>query len=82
MVVRISSPSISPPMASVRTVWASGRWSHASKELNEPGLALDAFWLPRNREEGVELRMEKRIRLRQSGPALRDCGHITLEPDG
>jgi len=48
--------------------------SHASKELNEPGLALNVFWLPRNREEGVGPRMEKQVRLRQPGPALRDRG--------
>ena len=34
--------------------------------LNEPGLALNVFWLPECREEGVRCeRME--VRLRQSG---------------
>ena len=34
--------------------------------LNEPGLALNVFWLPASREEGVRCeRME--VRLRQTG---------------
>ena len=34
--------------------------------LNEPGLALNVFWLPELREEGVRCR-GMRVRLRQSG---------------
>jgi hypothetical protein len=40
--------------------------------LNEPGLALNVFWLPEYREEGVRCRWMK-VRLRQSD--------LTLRPD-
>jgi hypothetical protein len=34
--------------------------------LNEPGLALNVFWLPEDREEGVRCRWMQ-VRRRQSG---------------
>src|SRR5450756_668195 len=38
--------------------------------LNEPGLALNVFWLPAGREEGVRCARTK-VRLRQTGLAPR-----------
>ena len=38
--------------------------------LNEPGLALNVFWLPAGREEGVR-RARTKVRVRQTGLAPR-----------
>ena len=38
--------------------------------LNEPGLALNVFWLPADREEGVRCGLTK-VRVRQTGLAPR-----------
>ena len=53
-------------------------WTHCRKAvrapshylLNEPGLALNVFWLPANREEGVRCARTK-VRVRQTGLAPR-----------
>ena len=49
-------------------------WTHCRKAarapshylLNEPGLALNVFWLPAGREEGVRCARAK-VRVRQTG---------------
>ena len=49
-------------------------WTHCRKaaratshyRLNEPGLALNVFWLPDDREEGVRCE-RKKVRKRQTG---------------
>ena len=59
----------------IRPSWESARgWTHCRKavratshyRLNEPGLALNVFWLPDDREEGVRCE-RKKVRKRQSG---------------
>jgi len=43
-----------------------GNASHNFHPLNEPGWALNVFWLPADREEGVR-RAHTRVRARQAG---------------
>ena len=47
-----------------------GDASHKSRPLNEPGLALNVFWLPGPREEGVRCAVTK-VNARQNGLAPR-----------
>ena len=57
------------PSQESATGWTRGRKAvraPSHDRLNEPGLALNVFWLPDGREEGVRCeRME--VRLRQTG---------------
>lgn len=45
-----------------------GNASHDLPPLNEPGWALNVFWLPEDREEGVR-RARVKVRARQIGPS-------------
>ncbi len=61
------------PSQESATGWTHGRKAVRATShylLNEPGLALNVFWLPDVREEGVRCaRME--VCLRQTGPSPR-----------
>ena len=61
------------PSRESATGWTHGRKTVRATShypLNEPGLALNVFWLPDGREEGVRYeRME--VRLWQTGPSPR-----------
>ena len=61
------------PSRESATGWTRGRKAVRAPShylLNEPGLALNVFWLPVNREEGVRCARTK-VRGRQSGLAPR-----------
>ncbi len=61
MVIRSSPESVTGWTPCPKAVRATRHYP-----LNEPGLALNVFWLPEGREQGVRCeRME--VRLRQSG---------------
>ena len=38
-----------------------GQVNHTSRPLNEHGVALNVFWLPETREEGVRLTLKPRM---------------------
>lgn len=57
------------PSRESATGWTHGRKAVRATShllLNEPGLALNVFWLPEDREEGVRRRWTK-VQLRQAG---------------
>jgi hypothetical protein len=57
------------PSRESATGWTRGRKAARAPShylLNEPGLALNVFWLPAGREEGVRCRRTK-VRTRQTG---------------
>ena len=57
------------PSRESATGWTRGRKAVRAPShylLNEPGLALNVFWLPDDREEGVRCE-RKKVRKRQTG---------------